>query len=65
LEDRVKTALVVEGGGMCGVFAAGVIDCFLAENFDPFNEYFGVSAGACNLAALSLLYSVYAQSKLF
>lgn len=36
---------------MRGVFAAGVLDCFLEENFDPFDAYFGVSAGACNLSS--------------
>lgn len=41
----------MEGGGMRGVFAAGVLDCFLEKNFDPFDTYLGVSAGACNLAS--------------
>ena len=51
MERRLKTALVVEGGGMRGVFAAGVLDCFLEKKFDPFDTYIGVSAGACNLAS--------------
>jgi len=46
-----KTALVVEGGGMRGIFAAGVLDAFLEKGFDPFSLYMGVSAGACNLAS--------------
>ncbi len=44
-------ALIVEGGGMRGVFAAGVLDAFFEQKFDPFNLYIGVSAGACNLAS--------------
>jgi predicted patatin/cPLA2 family phospholipase len=46
-----KTALVVEGGGMRGVFTAGVLDVFLERRFDPFDLYLGVSSGACNLAS--------------
>jgi predicted patatin/cPLA2 family phospholipase len=44
-------ALVVEGGGMRGIFSAGVLDAFMESEFDPFNLYIGVSAGACNLAS--------------
>jgi len=44
-------ALIVEGGGMRGVFAAGILDAFHEQKFDPFNLYIGVSAGACNLAS--------------
>ncbi len=43
--------LVVEGGGMRGVFTAGVLDAFYEQKFDPFSLYIGVSAGACNLAS--------------
>lgn len=46
-----KRALVVEGGGMRSVFAAGVLNAFGSAGFDPFDIYFGVSAGACNLAS--------------
>ena len=48
--DGIK-ALVVEGGGMRGVFAAGVLNAFGSAGFDPFDIYLGVSAGACNLAS--------------
>lgn len=44
-------ALIVEGGAMRSVFSAGLLDGYLAENFDPFDFYIGVSAGAYNLAA--------------
>ncbi|WP_105614794.1 patatin-like phospholipase family protein [Vallitalea okinawensis] len=46
-----KTALIVEGGAMRGIFAAGVLDSFLENNFDPFDMYIGVSAGALNLSS--------------
>lgn len=51
MKKKNKTALVVEGGGMRGVFSAGVLDCFFEKKFDPFDSYFGVSAGACNLGS--------------
>lgn len=41
------TGLVLEGGGMRGVFTAGVLDCFL-DNGITFPYCVGVSAGACN-----------------
>ena len=46
MDDLATTALVVEGGGMRGVFAAGILDAFLEASFDPFELYIGVSAGA-------------------
>lgn len=46
-----KAALVVEGGGMRGIFAAGVLNAFGNASFDPFDLYIGVSAGACHLAS--------------
>jgi predicted patatin/cPLA2 family phospholipase len=45
----VKSALVVEGGGMRGIFAAGVLDSFMDYDFRPFDFVIGVSAGASNL----------------
>lgn len=44
-------ALVAEGGGMRGIFCAGVLDVFMERKFMPFDLYIGVSAGACNLAS--------------
>lgn len=44
-------ALVVEGGAMRGVFSCGILDHFLEQNFSPFDSFWGVSAGASNLAA--------------
>ncbi|MDA3955942.1 patatin family protein [Oceanispirochaeta sp.] len=46
-----KTALIVEGGAMRGIFAAGVLDRFLELEYNPFDFCVGVSAGATNLAA--------------
>lgn len=51
MNSRNRSALVVEGGGMRGVFSAGVLNAFGTSQFDPFDLYIGVSAGACNLAA--------------
>lgn len=44
-------ALVIEGGGMRTIFAAGVLDSFHEHNFDPFTLYIGVSAGSLNLVS--------------
>lgn len=46
-----KSALIVEGGGMRCIFAAGVLNAFGNAAFDPFDLYIGVSAGACHLAS--------------
>jgi len=48
---RARTALVVEGGGMRGIFTAGVCDAFLAAGYNPFDLCIGVSSGACTLAS--------------
>ncbi|MGF1909925.1 patatin family protein [Vibrio kasasachensis] len=42
-------ALVVEGGAMRGIFASGVLDAFLDQQYKPFDFAVGVSAGASNL----------------
>lgn len=42
----MKTSLVLEGGGMRGLYTAGVLDFFLDEKID-FAACIGVSAGAC------------------
>jgi predicted patatin/cPLA2 family phospholipase len=44
-------AIVVEGGAMRGIFAAGVLDVFLEQSFHPFDLAIGASAGACNLSS--------------
>lgn len=41
----MKTALVLEGGGMRGIYTAGVIDILLENNIEV-DAVFGVSAGA-------------------
>jgi len=47
----MNNAIVVEGGGMRGIFAAGILDAFMDQNFFPFDLSVGVSAGACNLSS--------------
>lgn len=44
-ETGIKTGLVLEGGGMRGIYTAGVLDVFL-ENGIQFDGVIGVSAGA-------------------
>lgn len=46
----MKIGLVLEGGGMRGVYTAGVLDVFLDEKID-FKYIIGVSAGACHAAS--------------
>ncbi|MDM8159645.1 patatin family protein [Labilibaculum sp. K2S] len=50
MNQKNKTALVVEGGAMRGIFAAGVLDQFIEMEFNPFHSVLGVSAGAVNAA---------------
>lgn len=50
-QDTSQSALVVEGGAMRGIFAAGVLDSFIDSNYRPFDFCIGVSAGSTNLAA--------------
>jgi len=42
-----NTDLVLEGGGMRGMFTAGVLDAFMEEDIS-FKRCIGVSAGACH-----------------
>jgi len=49
--SAVKHAIVVEGGAMRSIFSAGVLDCFMDHNYNPFHFCIGVSAGSVNLAA--------------
>ena len=42
-----KSSLILEGGGLRGVFTCGVLDNFMERGIEfPFTV--GVSAGACN-----------------
>lgn len=47
LSDIRDTGIVFEGGGLRGIFAAGVID-YLLDNNIIFKNVIGVSAGACH-----------------
>jgi len=42
---RVKSGLVLEGGGMRGIYTAGVLDVFMEQGVS-FDGVIGVSAGA-------------------
>ncbi|MBQ8282013.1 MAG: patatin family protein [Paraprevotella sp.] len=48
MEINQKTGLVLEGGGMRGVFTCGVLDWMMDHHLE-FPYAIGVSAGACNL----------------
>ena len=50
LEIDNNTGLVLEGGGMRGVFTCGVLD-YLMDHKISFPYTVGVSAGACNRMA--------------
>jgi predicted patatin/cPLA2 family phospholipase len=47
----VTSAIVVEGGAMRGIFAAGVLDVLHERGVSDFDLAIGASAGACNLAS--------------
>lgn len=46
----VQAGLVLEGGGMKGIYTAGVLDFFLDKNI-MFSSVYGVSAGACHMCS--------------
>lgn len=46
----VQAGLVLEGGGMKGIYTAGVLDYFMEKNL-YFQNCYGVSAGACHLCS--------------
>lgn len=43
----MKLGLILEGGGMRGVYTAGVLDCFLDHQIEV-DHCYGVSAGICH-----------------
>ena len=45
-----QAGLVLEGGGMKGLYTAGVLDCFLDKGLE-FSSVYGVSAGACHMCS--------------
>lgn len=45
-----QAGLILEGGGMKGIYTAGVLDFFLEKEID-FSSCYGVSAGACCLCS--------------
>lgn len=42
----MKKALIVQGGGFRTGFTAGILDAFMAFDYNPFEQYVGVSGGA-------------------
>ena len=46
----VQAGLVLEGGGMKGIYTAGVLDFFMEKDL-YFQNVYGVSAGACHLCS--------------
>lgn len=46
----MKTAIIDVGGGMRGIYAAGVLDCCLDEHI-RFDRGIGISAGSANLSS--------------
>ncbi|MFT5860760.1 MAG: putative patatin/cPLA2 family phospholipase [Flavobacteriaceae bacterium] len=42
----MKKALIIQGGGFRTGFTAGILDAFMAFNYNPFDSYVGVSGGA-------------------
>ena len=46
----INAGLILEGGGMKGVYTAGVLDFFLEKNVE-FSSCYGVSAGACAMVS--------------
>ena len=61
MKISVPTAIVAEGGGQRGIFTAGILDAFLAREFNPFNLAIGVSSGAQNLLSYWLGERGYAR----
>lgn len=46
----IQAGLVLEGGGMKGIYTAGVLEYFMEKNL-YFQNCYGVSAGACHLCS--------------
>ena len=45
-----QAGLVLEGGGMKGIYTAGILDFFLEKGIE-FSSVYGVSAGACHMCS--------------
>jgi predicted patatin/cPLA2 family phospholipase len=48
--NMYQAGLVLEGGGMKGLYTAGVLDFFLDKEIE-FSSVYGVSMGACNMCS--------------
>ena len=49
-KELIRAGLVLEGGGMRGLYTAGILDYFMEKGLQ-FSSCYGVSAGACHLAS--------------
>ena len=49
-KELVRAGLVLEGGGMRGLYTAGILDFFMEKGLQ-FSSCYGVSAGACHLSS--------------
>lgn len=49
-KELVQAGLVLEGGGMRGLYTAGILDYFMERGLQ-FSSCYGVSAGACHLTS--------------
>ena len=48
--EKIKTSVVLEGGGMRGAFTAGALSWLIDHNIEPDNAY-GISSGAVHLCS--------------
>ena len=49
-EVMYQAGLILEGGGMKGIYTAGVLEFFMEKEI-LFSDCYGVSAGACHLSS--------------
>ena len=45
-----KKTLIIQGGGFRTAFTAGVLDAFIAADYNPFNSFYVVSGGAIGVS---------------
>jgi predicted patatin/cPLA2 family phospholipase len=50
ISNMRKKTLIIQGGGFRTSFSAGVLDAFIAHNYNPFDQYIAISAGSIGLS---------------
>ena len=50
MKYMINSGLIIEGGGMRGVYTAGVLDFFMEKDL-YFEDCYAVSAGACHASS--------------